>query len=376
MRILIITGIFPPDIGGPATYVPLIADALIKRGHFLKVVTLSDRLDHDDGEYTFPVTRIPRRKFKLLRWMITITRILSFGKNADVLFVNGLAMESVLSNMILRKPMVQKVVGDPVWEKASSLGWIDENFEDFQKKRYGFKVESLKALRAWWTRRANKVIVPSRYLAQWVANWGVPEESIKVIYNAIDPLNGFVPECTKISLETPIRVVTVGRLVRWKHVDKVIEAVARLDGIGLAIIGDGPQRGYLEELAQTLGVRNRIYFTGTKDKLETIGLMKACEIFVLNSSYEGFPHVVLEAMSCGLSVIATAVGGTTELLQDGNNGKLIHPFNDDMLYETLAELVKSPAERKRLAYEAKCTVESFKCNRMVDECASVLEKFS
>ena len=57
LNVLMITGIFPPDIGGPATYVPTMSSELVKRGHKLTVVTLSDRLDHDDRSYNFPVRR-------------------------------------------------------------------------------------------------------------------------------------------------------------------------------------------------------------------------------------------------------------------------------------------------------------------------------
>ena len=68
---------------------------------------------------------------------------------------------------------------------------------------------------------------------------------------------------------------------------------------------------------------DRVYFAGQRNKEETFALMAACDLFVLNSSYEGFPHVVLEAMCAGLPVVATEVGGTPELVRDGENGLLI-----------------------------------------------------
>ena len=64
MNVLMVTGIFPPDIGGPATYVPAMGSELVKRGHKITVVTLSDSLQHDDQSYPFPVLRIRRRMFK------------------------------------------------------------------------------------------------------------------------------------------------------------------------------------------------------------------------------------------------------------------------------------------------------------------------
>ena len=104
-----------------------------------------------------------------------------------MLFVNGLFLESVLANFLLRKPLVQKIVGDWAWERACNKGWIVENFEDFQQARYALKVKMLKALRTFWVRRADKIIVPSRYLARWVASWNVPQQKLVVVYNSVEP---------------------------------------------------------------------------------------------------------------------------------------------------------------------------------------------
>jgi len=221
----------------------------------------------------------------------------------------------------------------------------------------------LKASRTFCARQADRVIVPSRYLARWIANWGVPEERIVVIYNALEPLNGIEP--ANIPLQTPVKVVTVGRLVPWKHVDKVMDAVARLDGISLVIIGDGPERGHLEAFASTLGIGDRIYFAGVRNKAETLALMAACDVFVLNSTYEGFPHVVLEAMALGLPVVATAVGGTPEVIKSGLNGLLIEA-NGGTLKHVLGKLIVNGNLRKQLSINARETVqEAFSVNAMI-----------
>ena len=372
LRVLITTGIFPPDIGGPATYVPQLAAALAARGHQVTVVTLSDRLDRDDGMYPFRVIRFARLAFKPWRWLRTAVSFIRLGRDADVLFVNGLAMEAVLANLLLRKPMVQKVVGDLAWERATSWGWVQDTFEAFQETRYALKVEALKALRSWWTRRADKIIVPSRYLAQWVARWGLPEDKIAVIYNAPDSPDGIQP--MPVPLQTSLNVVTVGRLVSWKCVDQVIEVIARCEGAGLVVVGDGPERGRLEGLARSLGMAERVYFAGQKNRSETLGLMAGCDIFVLNSTYEGLPHVVLEAMGIGLPVLATAVGGTAEVVRDGSNGRLIDPLDKQGLQDALTEVIGSPFIRQRLAQGALRTAAQFSPKRMVDDTETLLRE--
>jgi len=371
MKVLIVTGIFPPDIGGPATYVPVIGGELVRQGHEVMVVTLSDELSHDDRGYPFHVVRLRRGLSKLLRFILTVLTLLRWGRQADLLFVNRLSLEVLAANIFLRKPLVQKVVGDWAWERATNKGWVKESFEEFQRGKHGLKVEALKALRNLCVHRTNKIIVPSRYLARWAASsWGVPEEKITVIYNAVEPLNGIQP--AEVSLQTRVKIVTVGRLVPWKQVDQIIEALARCDGVGLVIIGDGPERGHLEELVRTLDLRDRVYFAGARSKAETLSLMAACDLFVLNSTYEGFPHVVLEAMSLGLPVVATAVGGTPEVVEDEENGLLLAPATNGALSETLLQLVSSPLERQRLANGAKHTMERFRLSAMVEKTEAVL----
>ncbi len=370
LRILLITGIFPPDIGGPATYVPQVARALAERGHKIIVVTLSDRTGVDDSEYPFRVVRLPRGLFKPWRWFLAVWTILKLGRDMDVLFINGLAFEAVLANFLLRKPMVQKVVGDLAWERAVARAWVCDNFEEFQVKHYGLRVELLKALRSWWTRRADKVIVPSCYLAHWVSKWGVPENKLVVIHNALKPINDIQP--AKLPLKTPVNAVTVGRLISWKRVDTIIKAVAHIENMGLVIIGDGPERDRLERIAQDLHVANRVYFAGQRDNAETLALMAACDIFILNSTYEGLPHVVLEAMSLGLPVVATAVGGTPEVVVDGANGVLLDPTKD-MLAHKMQDLAMDPAKRERLAKQGQQTVsEKFNIQSMLERTEQLL----
>jgi len=372
VRLLIITGIFPPDIGGPATYVPQIATGLTERGHKVMVVTLSDHLDHEDAEYLFRVVRLPRRIFKLWRMFRTMTTIMRLGRQADVLFVNGLALEAVLANQLLCKPLVMKVVGDLAWERATHWGWIQDNFETFQQNRYSLRIEALKALRSWWTRQAHQVIVPSRYLARWVSRWGIPEERIAVIYNALDPMNGIEP--LPVPLSTPVKAVTVGRLVPWKRVDRILEAIAKIPDLGLVVIGDGPERSSLGQQAASLGISDRVHFAGQRSREETLGLMASCNFFVLNSTYEGLPHVVLEAMALGLPVVATAVGGTPEVVKNGENGLLIPPGDGDAIIEALCRLCNDQFLHRRLSKGAYNSVTDFHLQVILEATERVLNE--
>ena len=358
-----VTGIFPPDIGGPATYVPAMSSELAKRGHNVTVLTLSDRIDHDNRSYSFHVRRIRRGLFKPWRFLLTVAAIAREGRQAQLLYVNGLYLEAVVANWLLRKPLVQKIVGDWAWERATNRGWVQDSFEEFQRRRYSRKVELLKVLRCFCARRADAVIVPSQFLSRAVANWGVSGRKTTVIYNAVELPSTM---CTTIPLTTRFKIVTVGRLVSWKRIDQLVKALTDCEHAGLVIIGDGPERRQLERIVLQNQLTDRVYFAGQKSKEETFALMAGCDVFVLNSSYEGFPHVVLEAMGAGLPVVATAVGGTPELVRDGQNGLLLAPNANGELAKILMRLVTSSEERERLAANARETTQRFHRAAMID----------
>jgi glycosyltransferase involved in cell wall biosynthesis len=368
MKILVVTGIFPPDIGGPATYVPALGNELANRGHQVTVVTLSDSLQHKQS-YSFRLLRIRRSIFKPWRIVLTVATLLREGRQSEVLYVNGLYIESVIANFFLRKPLVQKIVGDWAWERATSKGWVKDGFEEFQRGSHGRKVTLLKTLRSFCSRRADAVIVPSQFLARVVAGWGVSGTKTIVIYNAVESL---LSSRSALPLPTRINIVTVGRLVPWKQIDHLIEALTECEKVGLVIVGDGSERERLEGIVRDRQLSDRVYFAGQRSKEETFALMAACDLFVLNSTYEGFPHVVLEAMCAGLPVVATEVGGTPELVRDGENGVLISANANGELSKTLMKLLTSSEERQRLAAGARETTQRFQRSVMIESTEALL----
>lgn len=366
MKILLVTGIFPPDIGGPASYIPAIASELAQRHEILGVVTLSDRLDHDDAHYGYPVYRLPRRMNQLARRLLTIARIRELARRADVVYMNGLDLEGVLACKVLsRRPLATKVVGDRIWEEARFRG-SQVGLDAFQRDRQGFRWELLKKLQAWYIGRTDAVVTPSAYLAGIVAGWGVAREKIHVVYNAIEALDA--PSAP----DGPARydLVTVSRLVEHKCLDAVI-GVAAAHRLSCLIVGDGPMRAPLQALAERLEAP--VTFHGAADKSEIPALMRQGKLFVLNSIYEGLPHVVLEAQALGVPVVATAVGGTPETIRDGEDGWLV-PVNDaDALSARLLGALADEGLRGRVAAAGRAHVAArFSYARMIEETERLL----
>lgn len=320
MKILITVGIFPPDIGGPASFVPKIAELYSNSGHDVTVVCLTDRKQTDN--LNFKVVRILRNQNLLIRWIKTVSQIIRQGYNADLLFVNGLPMESYIANIFTRKKLIRKIVGDWAWERGMNKKIINESFDEFQNNKHNLHLEIAKFSRGWTATKADLIITPSNHLKNVVKGWGVKENSIKVIYNGTKLKNK--PDPIDDQPNDYLKLITVGRLAPWKNIDIIIEALndykkANQNFI-FYIVGSGPEEIKLKKLVNDLDLENFVTFTGQLQKDDLNYYLQKSDIYIQASSYEGLPHVILEAMSHNLSIISTPIGGTNEVIQDGKNG--------------------------------------------------------
>src|SRR5581483_1681172 len=131
-----------------------------------------------------------------------------------------------------------------------------------------------------------------------------------------------------------------------------IRVVADLPGTRLLIAGDGPMRAELEGLARSRGAAERVFFLGQIPHAQVQSLLGRADLFVLNSSYEGLPHVVLEAMAAGTPVIASNAGGTGEVVEHNRTGVLVPVGDDAALKAAIVRLCTEPLHARRLAAEA------------------------
>jgi glycosyltransferase involved in cell wall biosynthesis len=371
MKVLVVTGIFPPDHGGPATFVPVIAEALAQRDSLLGVVTLSDVVE---SEVVFPyrVVRILRGEGRLRRIVRTILLIRALARTADIVFLNGLVLEGVIACKLLSsRPVVVKVVGDLIWEQARRAGVCD-SLDAFQDKSQALRWVMLKMLQGWYMQKADRIIVPSRYLARIVSKWGVSPERISVIYNSVQrPVQNEEYESNQ---KPDVDLVTVARLVPWKGLSELI-SMAFTHGWSLRIVGDGPLRTELEMLVLKMGASQLVSFAGHVQADKVASEIQRGRVFVLNSSYEGLPHVILEAKAAGVPVVATDVGGTSETIQPGINGYLVTWNDQKSLIAPIKTLLADAALRSRIADAGRRQVaESFSSVRMVQEIIGVLSE--
>ena len=198
----------------------------------------------------------------------------------------------------------------------------------------------------------DRYVPVSHDLARWLDKVvNIPAAKSELIMNGVDTVR-YAPQLPAASLPWaagPFVIGTVGRLQDVKDQATLIEAFALLcaqrpqgrDGLRLAIVGDGPLRERLAQKARDAGVSELVWFPGARNDIPE--LMRSFDVFALSSIAEGTPVTLLEAMACGVPVVATNVGGIPEVVQDGVNGALVPASNAQALAEALRRYVDDPA---------------------------------
>ncbi|PYL98727.1 MAG: hypothetical protein DMF19_13795, partial [Verrucomicrobia bacterium] len=278
MRILFVTGIFPPDRGGPASYVPKVAAALVRRGHHVEIICLSDIVRRADADPSFLVRRIRRGQFWPLRIVATTFAIWRAARSHDLLYVNGLGFESAIAALLAGRPTVHKIVGDYAWERSVGRGWFTGTIDQYQRSAKNWQLRFIDFIRTFPLRLAHEIIVPSQYLRRIVNGWDIPAEKIRVVPNAVAART----RSDSASLPSwPGRtLITVCRLVPWKGVDGLIRLLPELPETRLVIAGDGHSRDQLRALTHSTGVESRVLFLGDVPQDAVTAYLTQADAFV------------------------------------------------------------------------------------------------
>lgn len=354
MRVLITTPVLPPELGGPATFVPRLASFLVDHGHAVSVLSYVDDPARAASQ-DFPVSLVKRRAHPV-RWVTFFLRCVRLAARADLVLVcEHPARLSVVAARLFRRRLVLRVMVNPAWELCYRFGLTREDPERFASARHGWKVRLIERLQELSIRRADLVLAVSRHLAVTAARLGAAPERIVVSYNLPPAHEGPGVDRSKarqrLELEPSAFVLlVVSRLVNWKGVDTVLAALAELpEGFRLVVMGDGPAATELRDLASRLGVAHRVFFAGGVDGGRVALAMRAADALVLNSLYEGLSHVVLEAMAAGLPVLASDVPGNRELIEHEHNGLLFPCGDREKLKSEVQRLADRPELREQLA---------------------------
>ena len=245
------------------------------------------------------------------------------------------------------------------------------------------KVRLNEALDRLFLRHVDGVVCVSDGQAVKIRRAGIPGKRVHVIRNAIDTTRFAAKDpASRATLQAmfpaprDVIVAGVGRLSPEKGFDVLIEAArlttARLPGAGFVLLGDGPERQLLEERVRAAGLQGSVAFAGFRSDVDR--LLPGADILAQSSHTEGLPNVVLEACAAGIPVVATAVGGTGEVIRDGVNGFLVEPGNPVALADRLLELMVSPDLRQSMGESGRQVV---RCEfSFADQCAKYERLFA
>ena len=356
-KILILAGIYPPDIGGPAVYSQKLAQELSA-----PVISYSGLLK-----------KFPRG----LRHFLYLLAVLKLAGKCDILYAQTIFSAGIpgfLAGKLFGKKLVIKITGDHAWERFNN----GESVEEFQNKKYGWRVEFVKKMQAYLLKKASKIITPSQYLKRIIVGWGVPSEKIAVVYNAAAVL----PDSTisrqeaqkKINVEGDI-ILSVGRLMSWKGFDTLIEIMPDLlkenPNFYLVIAGDGPEEKKLKAKIAELKLEDKVKLAGRIPHSKKHLYFRAADLFVLNTGYEGLSHVILETMQAGAPIVTTNIGGNPELIEDGENGILTEYNNKEQLKGAILRLFGDKNLQEKFKQNSKEKLKMFTWQIIIDQTLEV-----
>jgi len=239
-------------------------------------------------------------------------------------------------------------------------------------------------------KRANRVIAVSDFTRQELKKYyNIPESRIRVIHNGVDT-HKFQPAIDKQKIKTELGlnpddqvILSVGRLYARKGLFTLIDAmpsvVKRFKRVKFVISGKGQsdEMAKLNAHAERLGVKDNIIFTGYYPDKKLPKLYQSADVFAFSTFYEHHPFAVLEALSTGLPVVTTTVGGIAETIETGRNGLLVNPADSKQFSDSLLYLLEHQAEAVEMGIKARKTiVDKYDWSILVKETMRVYEEVS
>lgn len=336
---------YPPE-DGIGNYVDRLARTLVNRGHTVHIVTrgnLLPNVDERHGLILHRATFLPIYPFHVDFHRVFVERTLS-RIGPDVVHLHSPLAPPVRPDAPVVSTIHTSAVGDARHMDVTGLGSLATKLMT--------RVSS-KRIIAKQLDTSEVVTTVSRTVAEELQHF-FGTAGVRVVGNAVDP-DEFYPTDDDHSTD---QVLFVGRLSYRKGVRDLVDALRYVEpDVICSIVGKGPLREKLERRVKSRSLRDRVEFLGHVSDEELLERYQHASVVVIPSHYEGLPTVLLEAMACGTPCVATSVGGSAEVVDDGKNGVLLEPGRPSKLGAAIARLLENPERRAKLGAAARETVE-------------------
>jgi glycosyltransferase involved in cell wall biosynthesis len=326
-NVLIITSIYPPQIGGPAIFASRFTSWLTSLSLSTQTLTYAEFYSKQKSS----VTEVKLGRIRIYSFFNFISKIISKSNGNTVILANGAFLETYFACLLTRREYIVKIPGDPVWELSRNRKWTNLNRVDFQTEKLGIRITLLRFLYNKAFRKAKFVICPSEELVDFSINWGVNKNQIKLVYNCVNSTDflNLTNNLKKYDL------VTVSRLVNGKGLEELIECASTLN-LKLAIVGDGPLMNELKSLATTCN--SDVDFLGNVMNQRVSLILNDSKIFILNSESEATSYAIIEAKMCGLPIVARKNAGSLTMVRDRIDGLIYSAESGDKLIDSVVKM--------------------------------------
>ena len=373
-RVCFVSPEYWPLSGGTGAYVYYLSNELIKNGYKIYVVTGSDQtLDVKVNEqlkvFFLKIPKAPVIKsFMLAASSYRKLNSVRERVNVDITHANLPLTPNFAVPPNFGKTLVCTVHSTWKGEAQAIRGEPYSRLNANEKFMVSFNW-FLRIFEEKMLERANKIIAVSHFTKRELLEYyKVPEKKIRVIHNGVD-VNKFKPAKDKRKIKEELgfkgddlAIVSVGRLYARKGLFTLIESmpavVKRFKNAKFIISGKGQsdEMRKLVNYADRIGVKGSIIFTGYYPDKKLPKLYQAADVFAFSTFYEHHPFAVLEALSTGLPVVTTRVGGIPETIESGKNGFLVEPFNPKQFADRILYLLEHPAEASEMGSLARKTI--------------------
>ena len=363
MTILVATPLSSDESGGPAKHVHMLQEELPQHGFDLIVVSFKDVRSLPMG--------IRHLKYLWLLWRE--------ASSTDVLYAldaSSVGFPAAMVAWLRRKRLIVRVPGIHAWEQSVQRYSVTDTLDEFvMRTSYPLGVYRWLLTQKFVFNVAERIITPSHYMKGIVEKCGVLGTNVNVVYSSFEQTFG--DEVLEKERSEYV-IVSVGRLVPWKGFAELIGMMSslreKIPDARLIIIGDGPERKNLESLVHTKNLEQTVTLAGALANQEVLDQLTDESVFALNTRYEGFSHLLLEAADAGAPIVTTNVGGNPELVHDGENGRLLAHGDTDAFAEAIIEILEHPDRARQYARAAKQTIEQFNKEKSVEQLVKFFNK--